>query len=205
VTVGGTSAPAAPSGTAAPVRGGPAPADAPAFSWRLSGRCWRLGHDVPHMGGVVPMRIVSEMRFDPKDIVPHLFEETDPGFHERCRPGDVIVAGRNFGMGPKMQGYIAMKALGLGLVVESMPFLAYREAIGIGLPVLTDCPDATLACETGERLEVDFLTGRFLNLDRGIERAFPPVPEALREIVELGGTTAWLARWWAQRRAADPA
>ena len=85
------------------------------FSWVRRGRCYKLGHDVPHMGGVVPMRIVSEMRFDPKDIVPHLFEETDPGFHERCRPGDVIVTGRNFGMGPKMQGYIAMQALGLGL------------------------------------------------------------------------------------------
>ena len=61
----------------------------------LRGRCYRLGHDVPHMGGVVPMRIVSEMRYDPKDIIPHLFEETDPGFHTRCRPGDIIVAGRS--------------------------------------------------------------------------------------------------------------
>ena len=61
------------------------------FAWVRRGRCYRLGHDVPHMGGVVPMRVVSEMRFDPKDIVPHLFAETDPGFHERCRPGDVIV------------------------------------------------------------------------------------------------------------------
>ena len=67
------------------------------FSWTLRGRCYRLGDDVNHMGGVVPMRIVSEMRFDPADIVPHLFEETDPGFHERCRPGDLIVTGRNFG------------------------------------------------------------------------------------------------------------
>ena len=120
----------------------------------LRGRCYRLGHDVPHMGGVVPMRIVSEMRYDPKDIIPHLFEETDPGFHERCRPGDIIVTGRNFGMGPKMQGYIAMQTLGLGLVCESMPFLAYREAIGLGLPVLTGCPDATAQCETGEEIEL---------------------------------------------------
>lgn len=182
-----------------------AESSAPAgFGWRLSGRCYRLGHDVPHMGGVVPMRIVSEMRYDPKDIVPHLFEETDPGFHERCRPGDLIVTGRNFGMGPKMQGYIAMKALGLGLLCESMPFLAYREAIGLGLPVLTGCADATQCCETGDLIEVDFLTGRFVNRTRGLERDFPPVPPALREIVELGGTTEWLKRWWAERRAGEP-
>lgn len=172
-----------------------------AFSWTMRGRCWRLGHDVPHMGGVVPMRIVSEMRHDPAQIVPHLFEETDPGFHLRCRPGDIIVAGRNFGMGPKMQGYIAMQALGLGLVCESMTFLAYREAIGIGLPVLTDCTDATQACATGDELEVDFRSGRFVNHSQGLERRFPPVPPALHEILEAGGTTGWLRRWWARQQA----
>lgn len=176
----------------------------PPFGWTMRGRCYRLGHDVPHMGGVVPMRIVSEMRFDPADIVPHLFEETDPGFSTRCRPGDLIVAGRNFGMGPKMQGYIAMKALGLGLVCESMPFLAYREAIGLGLPVLTGCEAVTGLCETGDDLEVDFERGRFTNHSRGIDRDFPPVPPALRDIVATGGTSAWLAAWWRRQQANDP-
>ena len=98
------------------------------FQWQLAGRCYKLGHNVPHPGGVVPNRIIVGRHFDAKDIIPHLFEETDPGFHMRCRPGDIIVAGRNFGMGPKMNGYIAMQALGLGLVCESMPFLGYRAA-----------------------------------------------------------------------------
>lgn len=174
---------------------------APGFSWTLRGRAYVLGHDVPHMGGVVPMRVVSEMRFDPADIVPHLFAETDPGFHTRCRPGDIVIAGRNFGMGAKMQGYIAMQALGLGLVCESMTFLAWREAIGIGLRVLTDCPEASTLAATGDDVEVDFSTGRFVNHTRGVERAYPPVPAAVQETVALGGTTAWLARWWADRKA----
>lgn len=176
----------------------------PAFSWVLRGRCWRLGHDVPHMGGVVPMRIVSEMWHDAAAIVPHLFEESDPGFHERCRPGDIIVAGRNFGMGAKMQGYIAMQALGLGLVCESMTFLAYREAIGIGLPVLTGCADVTSACETGDELEVDYRSGIFRNLTRGTEHTFAPVPAALHEVLMAGGTTGWLKAWWALRSKAAP-
>jgi 3-isopropylmalate/(R)-2-methylmalate dehydratase small subunit len=175
------------------------------FRWVLRGRCTRLGHDVPHMGGVVPPRIVSDMRYDPKDIVPFLFADTDPGFHERCRPGDVIVTGRNFGMGPKMQGYIAMQALGLGLVCESMPFLAYREAIGLGLPVLSGCAGVLEACATGDDLEVDFRAGRFVNHTRGMELAVPPIPEGLREIVELGGTNNWLRRWWQERNAAPAA
>lgn len=172
------------------------------FRWKLAGRAYCLGHDVPHMGGVVPMRVVSEQWFEPKDIIPQLFVETDPGFHQRCGPGDIIVTGRNFGMGPKMQGYIAMQALGLGLVCESMPFLAYREAVGLGLPVLVDCPQVTELCATGDELEVDFRSGRFANRTRQLERDFPPVPEALVEILEVGGTTNWLKNWWQKRNAA---
>lgn len=176
-----------------------------AFDWVFRGRCYKLGHDVPHMGGVVPMRIVTEQRHDPKDIIPHLFAEIDPGFHERCARGDIIVAGHNFGMGAKMQGYIAMQALGLGLVCESMSFLGYREAIGVGLPVLTDCAGVTTLCESGDRLAVDFASGRFTNETRGVIRDFAPVPEALREVIALGGTTNWLREWWAKQRAATNA
>lgn len=160
------------------------------------GRCFLLGHDVPHMGGVVPMNIVTEMRYDPKDIVPYLFAQTDPDFHKTCRPGDVIVTGRNFGMGPKMQGYIAMQALGLGLVCESMPFLAYREAISLGLPVLTNALSVSTSCASGDDLEVNFETGRFINHTQNTTQNLPPIPDSLREIVRIGGTKNWLKQWW---------
>ena len=171
------------------------------FEWRLKGRCYRLGHDVQHSGGVVPGWVITGRHFDAKDIIPHLFSETDPGFHERCQPGDIIVAGRNFGMGPKMNGYIAMQALGLGLVCESMPFLAYRAAVGAGVRVLTDCINVGDICATGDELEVDFENGLFVNHTRGITREYPPLPDALREIVEVGGNTGWLKRWWQQQSA----
>ena len=172
------------------------------FDWVLKGRCYRLGHDVPHAGGVIPNRYIIARQFDPAELVPHLFEETDPGFHERWRAGDIIVTGRNFGMGPKMNGYIAMRALGLGLVCESMPFLAYRAAIGEGLRVLTDCPAVTEICETGDELEVDFRNGLFVNRTQAISREYPPMPEALMEIVALGGNSGWLRRWWQQQQNA---
>ncbi|HWI15928.1 MAG TPA: hypothetical protein VNT02_16800 [Burkholderiales bacterium] len=53
------------------------------FVWRLRGRCHKLGHDVPHAGGVVPNWIIAGRHLDPAEIIPHLFAETDPGFHER--------------------------------------------------------------------------------------------------------------------------
>jgi 3-isopropylmalate/(R)-2-methylmalate dehydratase small subunit len=133
------------------------------------------------------------------------FSETDPGFHERCKPGDIIVAGRNFGMGPKMNGYIAMQALGLGLVCESMPFLAYRAAIGCGLRVMTDCVAVADMCDTGDDLEVDFRNGFFMNHTRNITREYPPIPDTLLDLVELGGNTGWLKRWWEEQSATTSA
>ena len=170
------------------------------FPWVLKGRCYRLGHNVPHAGGVIPDRLITSREFDPEKLIPHLFEETDPGFHERAKAGDIIVTGRKFGMGPKMNGYIAMQAMGLGLVCESMPYLAYRAAIGCGVRVLTDCAGISDLCASGDALEVDFQSGRFVNHTRGLEGTFSAMPEALQEIVAVGGNVGWLKGWWAKQQ-----
>ena len=170
------------------------------FPWLLKGRCYKLGHDVPHAGRVIPDRLITGREVDPEKLIPHLFEETDSGFHKRARAGDIIVTGRNFGMGPKMNGYIAIQALGLGLICESMPYLAYRAAVGCGLRVLTGCENVTAFCETGDELEVNFQNGQFVNHTRGIRKEFPSLPEALQEIIALGGNTGWLKSWWAARQ-----
>jgi 3-isopropylmalate/(R)-2-methylmalate dehydratase small subunit len=166
------------------------------FNWTLEGHAYKLGHDVPHPGVVIPQYLIAGRYLDAKDLVPHLFEQVDPGFHERCKPGDIIVAGRNFGMGAKMNGYVAMEALGLGVVAESMPFLGYRAAVGCGVRTLADCPGVIDNVETGDELEVNYITGAFINHTQGIELTFAPVPEALRELIELGGNKGWLKVWW---------
>ena len=166
------------------------------FSWILQGRCYKLGHDIAHGGGVIPAHFITARETDPAVLIPHLFEQTDPGFSSRCQPGDIIVTGRNFGMGQKATGYIAMQALGLGLLCETMSVQAHRAAIAEGLRVLPKCPDILEMCETGDQLEVDFGSGRFVNKTRGLEHAFSPSPEALRDLVSHGGTAGWLANWW---------
>ena len=171
--------------------------------WVMRGRCHKFGDNVPHGGGVVPVWVLANRVVEAEKLIPHLFEEIAPGFHSRCKPGDIIVAGKNFGMGPKMNGYVAMQALGLGLLCESMPFLGYRGAVGVGLRVMNDCEGVTSLCETGDDIEVDFRKGLFINHTRNIERAFPPIPESLRELIELGGNTGWLKRWWATRNSAE--
>ena len=94
------------------------------------------------------------------------------------------------------------QALGLGLVCESMPFLAYRAAIGCGVRVMTDCVNATDLCDTGDEIEVNFRDGFFINHTRDIRREYPPIPDALMEIVELGGNAGWLQQWQAKRATA---
>jgi 3-isopropylmalate/(R)-2-methylmalate dehydratase small subunit len=171
------------------------------FAWTLRGRCTKLGDDIPHADGVIPAQFIIDRELDPKVLVPHLFEKTDPGFHTRCRPGDIIVTGRNFGVGPKSNGYFAMQALGLGLLCESLPVQSYRGAINAGLRILGDCPGVSSMCEQGDELEVDFSTGRFVNHTRALHHQFKPVPPALRELIEQGGNDGWLENWWAARQA----
>lgn len=173
------------------------------YQWVLRGRCYKLGDNIPHPGGVIPAYFVTARETDPAVLIPHLFEETDPGFSTRCNPGDLIITGRNFGMGVKGTGYIAMSALGLGLLCESMSVSAYREAISTGLRVLSPCAGISALCETGDDVEADFKSGVFVNHTRKVEHAFPPIPEGLLDLVEKGGNIPWLADWWTAQGAAQ--
>jgi 3-isopropylmalate/(R)-2-methylmalate dehydratase small subunit len=94
-----------------------------------------------------------------------------------------------------------MQALGLGLVCESMPFLAYRAAVGWGVRVMTDCVNVTEICDTGDELEVDFREGFFVNRTRDIQREYPPVPDTLLELIAVGGNAGWLRQWWKRQQS----
>jgi 3-isopropylmalate/(R)-2-methylmalate dehydratase small subunit len=175
------------------------------FVWTLRGTCYKLGHDVPHADGVIPARFITDRETSAEVMIPHLFEATDPGFHSRCRPGDIIVTGRNFGVGPKSNGYIAMQALGLGLVCESIPVQSYRGAVNCGLRVLSRCENVTAMCDTGDELEVDFYTGQFINHSRNTVHLFAPVPEAIQDLIAKGGNDGWLKAWWEEAKSTQSA
>jgi 3-isopropylmalate/(R)-2-methylmalate dehydratase small subunit len=175
------------------------------YNWVLRGRCYQLGDNVPHAGDVIPASFVTGREMDPAVLIPHLFERLDPGFHTRCKPGDLIVTGRNFGMGPKGNGYVAMQALGLGLLCESTSVQSYRAAISTGLPVLTACTGIAALCETGDDIECDFRSGHFTNHTRNLTRDFPGVPQALQDLIAKGGNQGWLRDWWQAKQATTQA
>jgi 3-isopropylmalate/(R)-2-methylmalate dehydratase small subunit len=130
--------------------------------------------------------LIRETR--PEVLRDHVMEGIDPEFPKKVSPGDIIVAGKRFAQGnPHIYGLIGIHALGLGLVVESIPRGSYRNAINAGLPFLPSCPGVTREADQGDELEVDFKKGLFVNMTRGTRRQYAPLDATLLEIIEAGG------------------
>jgi 3-isopropylmalate/(R)-2-methylmalate dehydratase small subunit len=167
--------------------------------WLLRGRCRKFGDDVPLDGGLIPFRLAIGRVMEPEKLIPHLFEEITPGFHTRVSPGDIIVGGRRFACGkPHVQGFIAIRALGLGVVCESIPFNSLRGAVSRGVTLMPSCEGVSRLAQDGDQLEVDFETGRFANLTRGIEQVFRPLDPTLLEIIGKGGSEGQIREWVAR-------
>ncbi|MEP9375318.1 hypothetical protein ABLE91_01295 [Aquabacter sp. CN5-332] len=152
------------------------------------GRCWKFGDAISVDADLTKKEFATSRELRPDILREHVMVTIDPDFPKNVKPGDILVAGRRFAQGnPHIQGLIGVAALGLGLVVESIPRGSYRNAVNAGLPFLPHCEGVTAACETGDELRVDFATGRFENLTRGTVHTYAPLPDMLRETIALGG------------------
>jgi 3-isopropylmalate dehydratase small subunit len=161
----------------------------------FKGNVQKLGDSVD-TDVMVPGRYLSLM--NPADIAKHIFEEVDPGFVGRVQPGDVIVAGRNFGSGSgREQAPFGLKALGIGCIVaSSFSRTFYRMAIDLGLPIIIS-PEVAAAATQGQWIEVDSATGHVL-LDGKAYRA-EPLPRFIQQIIDMGGVTDWVKQEKARR------
>ncbi len=149
----------------------------------LEGRVWRFGDNVD-TDQIIPARYLNTT--DPAELAAHCMEDADPEFPGKVRPGDILVAGRNFGCGSsREQAPLSLKAAGVaGVVAASFARIFYRNAINIGLPIV-ECPEAAGAVAQGDRITVD--------LDAGVLRAgeasfrVTPFPEFMQRIIAAGG------------------
>ena len=119
----------------------------------ITGRLHRLGDNVD-TDAILPGRYLALK--DPAALGAHCLEALDPGLRARARPGDLIVAGRNFGTGSSREhAVVALKAIGIaGIVVVSAARIFFRNAINLGLPVLT-CPEAVATLDDGAEASID--------------------------------------------------
>src|SRR3990172_8065973 len=131
----------------------------------VRGKAWKYGDDID-TDQIYPGKYMNVT--DLADAVPHLMEGVDPAFGLGVKPGDLIVAGRNFGLGSS-RGHVlpAMRFARLGgVVAESFSRLFFRNGIAEGVPVL-ECPGVTSIVGYGDEIEVDFATGEVRNLTTG--------------------------------------
>ncbi len=127
-----------------------------------------------------------------KEQAQHCLEGLDPEFSSKVKPGDIIVAGRNFGCGSSTPAFSAVMALGVAAVVaESFGRLFFRNCISAGL-VVTPCPGIVELASGGDRIEIDTINGQVRSLTTGKSLAFVPLPDFLRQMAELGGEKAYL-------------
>jgi len=162
----------------------------------MAGRVWKFGDDVD-TDAVIPGRFLTIN--DPKELAKHAFEGVRPEFKDRVRPGDIIVAGDNFGCGSSREhAPMALKGAGVRCVIaKSFARIFFRNSINIGVTLL-ECPDADRIAE-GDVLEVDEAKGVIKNKTKNETYRAKPLPEFLVEIVRSGGLIEY-ARRMVERR-----
>ena len=134
------------------------------------------------------------MKKGPAELAKHTLEAVDPDFASHVRPGDMIVAGADFGIGSsREQAAISLKTLGVSAVfAASFARIFYRNCLNIGLPAVMF--DAAGRVSPGDRLALDLGAGRLDNLTTGEHYAVPAIPPHLMAMIEGGGLMASLKR-----------
>jgi 3-isopropylmalate/(R)-2-methylmalate dehydratase small subunit len=125
---------------------------------------------------------------DPKGLAEHLLEGKDPTFAKKVKPGDILVAGENFGCGSSREHAVAaMKGAQIGCVVaDSFARIFYRNALNLALPLM-EVPGVGKATQDGDQVTVDLTAGTVTNARTGQVLKGVPLTEKAVELLEAGG------------------
>ena len=139
------------------------------------------------------------MKSSPEEMARHCLETVDPGFVSNVRRGDIICAGRNFGMGSsREQAAQSLVFHGIAAVLApSFGGIFYRNAINHGLMALvcTDAPEIV----TGNHVSIDAITGKLRDLDANAEYPCEPMPSHLLAMLADGGLVTHLEKRFNQK------
>jgi len=151
----------------------------------LEGTAHVYGRDVD-TDVIIPARHLHSS--DPAHLGSHCMEDIDAEFVDRVRPGDVIVAGENFGCGSSREhAPVAIREAGVSCVVAaSFARIFFRNAINVGLPIVV-CPRAAASVESGDAVRVDLEAGVVEDVTRGETYPVEPFPPFMQELIEAGG------------------
>ncbi|SCK01117.1 2%2C3-dimethylmalate dehydratase small subunit [uncultured Eubacterium sp.] len=149
------------------------------------GRVHKYGNNVD-TDVIIPARHLNTQ--DHKELASHCMEDIDAAFISKVKPGDIMVAGENFGCGSSREhAPIAIKASGISCVIATtFARIFYRNAINIGLPIL-ECPQASQKIDDGDEVEIDFGTGTITNITKNETYQALPFPDFIKNIISKGG------------------
>lgn len=149
----------------------------------IRGRVHKFGDNI-NTDFINPAQV---MELPMEEQIRHAMEGADPEFSKKVRPGDIMVAGKNFGSGSSREtAPMVIKGSGISvLIAEFFARIFYRNAINIGLKVLI-CPNTSEIAD-GDELEVDVSAGRIHNLTTGREYLCDRLPDNILELVQDGG------------------
>jgi len=163
----------------------------------MTGRAWVFGDgiDTDTLAPGIYLKLPAA------EAARHCLEAVRPEFAAMAKPGDYLVAGRNFGLGSsREQAAVALKTLGIAAVLaQSAARIFYRNALNIGLPVLVF--PAAAGIGDGDRLSVDALAGSIRNLTAGRDYQVKPIPAHLMAMISDGGLIPHLEKRFAAERA----
>ncbi len=150
----------------------------------LKGKVHKFGDNIS-TDLIAPGRLFH-LRTNLPELAKHVLEDADPDFAKKVKPGDFVVAGKNFGLGSSREHAPAIiKLAGVGAVLaQSLARIFYRNAINVGLPVLI-CD--TTKIDDGDELEIDIAAGKIRNLAKNINIETKPIPQAMLNILKDGG------------------
>lgn len=140
---------------------------------------------------IIPARHLNDP--SPAALASHCMEDIDKDFASTVQPGDIIVAGPNFGCGSSREhAPLAIKSCGVKCVIApSFARIFYRNAINIGLAIL-ECPAASADIENGDEVTVDFDTGVITDVTKGTTYQAEPFPPFIKDMIARGGLMASL-------------
>ena len=151
----------------------------------VKGRVHKYGDNVD-TDVIIPARYLNTSKHE--ELAAHCMEDIDKDFVNRVKPGDIMVANKNFGCGSSREhAPIAIKASGISCVIAStFARIFYRNAINIGLAIL-ECDEAAQDIQAYDEVQVDFDTGLITNLTTGKTYQAQPFPPFIQNIIEKGG------------------
>jgi 3-isopropylmalate/(R)-2-methylmalate dehydratase small subunit len=157
----------------------------------LRGRAFKFGDNIS-TDHIIPGKYAN-LRSDLPELAKHVMEDADPAFVEKVKPGDFIVAGKNFGLGSSREhAALVIKIAGVSAVLaKSVARIFFRNAINQGLPVLICDTDKI---EAGDEIEVNLTESIVTDVTKNAKLTFGKIPKVMVDILNEGGLIPYITK-----------